>query len=412
MKDYAVITNPMTWGQVTGAVFFYDYRPRGENPQKQKLYPLKIRLTYKGERVYYKTGYTMTIEDWKKFNSGKGEIAEARKGIQQQMETIAGHVKEVNRTNEFTFDLLNKRMARGTKNDVFTSFDIKIAELKKSGRVGNAVVYECALNSLKGYCDSRSLKFNKVTPHWLKDYEEAMIKAGKKATTRSMYLRCLRAIILASGVTSPFGKNKFQIKAGEGRKMALDKPQFKKLLSHPVTAGSTTAKMRDLFYFSYMANGMNIRDLVSLKWENIKNNVIVFERAKTARTTREERKIKAPVMPEMKDIIDRWGDLNSEYIFGYLHSKMTPAEVMNATKNLTRLMNKHINYITKDTGLPKISTYTARHCYASHLLWAGAPIALIGGQMGHSRITTTEAYLKSFNMDEIFKYNQTLTNNE
>jgi len=403
MKDYSVITNPMSWGLVTGCVFFYDYRPRSNG-----LYPVKIRLTFKSERAYYKTGYALTVEEWKNFNAGRGNVAEARRGVQQQMETIAGHVKEVNKTGVFSFDLLNKRMARGSKNDVFTSFEARIAELKARGQVGNAVVYECALNSLKGYVESGKLRFSKVTVSWLEGYEEAMIKAGKKATTRSMYLRCLRAIINASGGASPFGKGKFQIMGGEGRKMALNKAQIKILMSHPVVPDSTTDKMRDLFYFSYRANGMNIRDLVLLRWKDIEYGVIEFVRAKTARTGATERKIKAPILPAMLQIIDHWGKRDSEYIFGYIHSGMKPAEIMLTTKNLTRLINKHINYITEATGLPKISTYSARHSYATNMLREGASVELISGQLGHSRIGTTQSYLEGFDLGDITKFNKAL----
>lgn len=409
MKDYSVITNPMTWGLVTGCVFFYDYRPvGGENEQKEdNQYPLKIRLTYKRERVYYNTGYSMTIEEWRNYNNGRGAVADARRGIQQQFEIIAVHVKEINKTGEFSFDLLATIMSRGIKDDVFSAFDARIAELKVAGQVGTVLVYECALSSFRNYRGPGKLPFNKVTKGWLKGYEDAMKK--RSVTTRSMYLRCLRAIINSSGAVSPFGKGKFHIQNGAGRKMALRKPQIKQMMTYEVLPGSTTDKMRSLFYFSYRANGMNIRDLVLLRWKDIEDGVIKFVRAKTARTGSKERIIMAPVLPEIQEIIDRWGDKDSKYVFGYLNDKMGPDEIMSVTKNLTRLMNKHLAIIAKATGLPKCSSYTARHSYASNLLRAGAPVELISGQLGHTRIATTQNYLDGFDMDDITKYNQSLS---
>ena len=309
----------------------------------------------------------------------------------------------------YSFSFVCVKMSRGNKNDVFSAFAARIAELRASGQVGNANVYECSMNSIKSHNGANRLPFNRVTKSWLKGYEDAMIKAGKSATTRSMYLRCLRAIINLSGAVSPFGKDKYQIMNGSGRKMALMKPQIKKMMTYSVISGSTTDKMRSFFYFSYRANGMNIRDLVLLKWDNIKYGVIEFVRAKTARTGSTERIIKAPVLPEIQEIIDKWGDTASEYVFGYINKSMTPDEVLLTTKNLTRLMNKHLAIITKATGLPKISTYTARHSYATNLLRAGAPVELISGQLGHSRITTTQSYLEGFDMDDIYKYNKTLS---
>ena len=114
-------------------------------------------------------------------------------------------------------------------------------------------------------------------------------------------------------------------------------------------------------------------------------------------------------MPEIQEIIDKWGNKDSKYVFGYLHENMGSDDIMLVTKNLTRLMNKHLAIITKATELPKISTYSARHSYATNLLRGGAPIELISGQLGHSRITTTQTYLDGFDMDDIIKHNQSLS---
>lgn len=406
-KDYSVMTNPMTWGQVAGCVFFYDYRSKSNG-----LYPVKIRLTYKRERTYYNTGYAMTVDDWKNYNSGRGQIADTRRGVQQQMEIIAEHIKDINRTNEFSFDLLAKRMSRGSQDDVFSAFNSRITELRRAGQVGNASVYECALNSLRGYAGNGRLKFKKITVKWLKDYEAAMTKEKKSVTTRSMYLRCLRAIINDSGMVSPFGKDKFQVKSGDGRKMALTKPQIKELMTRPVVPGGTTEKMRDLFYFSYLTNGMNIRDLVLLKWDNIADGVISFVRAKTARTGSKVRTIQAPLLPATQRIIDKWANKDSEYVFDYVNDRMTPDEVMLTTKNLTRLMNKHLNIITEAIGLPQISTYTARHSYATNLMRAKVPVEFISGQMGHRDISTTQKYLEGFELEDMVKYNKSLSDEE
>jgi integrase/recombinase XerD len=404
-RDYEVIANPVTWGPVTAAVFFYDYRAKDNG-----LYPLKIRLTYKRERAYYHTGYDLTLDQWRRFNTGRGEINKARVAIHSQMAVMREHVEDLNRAGSFSFDTLNAKLGRGKKNDVFAAFEARISELKSKGRISNAVIYGCALNSLRDHVKSRELHFNRITQSWLEGYDEAMIEDGKNTTTRSMYMRCLRAIINASGAVSPFGRDKYQIRHGGGRKIALSRPQINEVLMRfDVVSGSTTDKMRDLFYFSYLTNGINIKDLVLLKWSDIRNNEIHFVRVKTARTNSTEREIVAPILPQMKRIIDKWGDKDSKYIFGYVHDQMTPQEIFIAGKNVTRLMNKHLNKITEAAGLPKISTYTARHSYASNLLKSHAPIEFISEQLGHSRITTTQAYLNGFDTEERMKYNTALT---
>lgn len=404
-RDYQVTTNPMTWGLVSGVIFFYDHRAKSNG-----LYPLKIRITYKHERTYYNTGYSLKVDQWKGFNAGRGDLKEIRIAIQDQMEIIGEHVKEMNKEGNFSFDLLAAKLGRGKKNDVFAVFEARIKDIKDKGGAGNAMIYGCALNSLKCFTGGKELPFERITKTWLESYDAAMIKSGNTTATRSMYMRCLRAVINSAGKIAPFGKDKgkFQIKSGGGRKLALSKEQINTLMKHEVVPGSTTDKMRDLFYFSYLTNGLNVKDMILLKWTDIQNNEIYFIRAKTARMNAKETEIIAPILPQTKRIIDKWGNRESKYIFGYINGNTSPQSERTTSQNVTRLMNKHLKIIAKATGLPHISTYNARFSFATNLLQSGVPIEYISSQLGHSKIETTKIYCGEYNPEDRMKYNKEL----
>ena len=51
-------------------------------------------------------------------------------------------------------------------------------------------------------------------------------------------------------------------------------------------------------------------------------------------------------------------------------------------------------------GIGNISTYTARHSFATVLKRAGANIAYISESLGHQDLKTTENYLASFEREE------------
>jgi site-specific recombinase XerD len=75
-------------------------------------------------------------------------------------------------------------------------------------------------------------------------------------------------------------------------------------------------------------------------------------------------------------------------------------------------MNKHLATIAKEIGLPHISTYTARHSYASNLLRNNASTEFISEQMGHADLRTTQAYLAGFDSDTRRRLNETLTSED
>jgi len=79
-------------------------------------------------------------------------------------------------------------------------------------------------------------------------------------------------------------------------------------------------------------------------------------------------------------------------------------------QDVTRRINKHLKIISDKLGISGVSTYTARHSYATVLKRSGANIAYISESLGHSNLKTTENYLASFEKEERIKNAAFLTN--
>jgi len=98
------------------------------------------------------------------------------------------------------------------------------------------------------------------------------------------------------------------------------------------------------------------------------------------------------------------------YVFPFLTGNETPLEQKKRIQDITRRINKHIKKIGDKLGITNISTYTARHSFASVLKRSGANIAYISDSLGHSDLKTTENYLASFEKEERIKNAALLTN--
>ena len=69
----------------------------------------------------------------------------------------------------------------------------------------------------------------------------------------------------------------------------------------------------------------------------------------------------------------------------------------------------------QDTGLwydKPLTTYYARHSYATILKRSGAPLSFISEALGHKSLLTTESYLDSFEDKTRRKYAEMLVPNE
>jgi integrase/recombinase XerD len=106
-----------------------------------------------------------------------------------------------------------------------------------------------------------------------------------------------------------------------------------------------------------------------LKYSDIENGKISFYRIKTISRSKNKKKIVAIILPEMQQIIDKWGNpkRTDSYIFPFLSDKLTPEVEMRTVKNATSLINKKMRAIGKDLGYGAISTYSARHSFATVL---------------------------------------------
>lgn len=163
--------------------------------------------------------------------------------------------------------------------------------------------------------------------------------------------------------------------------------------------------------FFSTCNGINVADFVKLKFRDIVDGEICFVRQKTEHTTRMRKEIRVIVTDRMQSIIDRWGNVPApdHFIFPILEGREDALTLKHKTQYLIRAINKRMSSIGTALSIGKISTYTARHSFATVLKRAGANIAYISESLGHSDLKTTENYLASFEREERQKNAELLT---
>jgi len=388
---------------------------------KSGCYPVKIRVTYRRERKYYSTGKSLSVSDWERLEKTRNtELLCVKKDLQVSFEKVQEVVQTLESEGKFSLNALNIRLGKCVNDTLNSAFQAKIDSLVEAGAIGNSMTYSCAFRHLEKYAGTK-IPFGSITVDWLKKYEKAMLAEGKSYTTISMYIRSMRALFneaknvgIIKDIQYPFGKGKYEIPTGKGRKMALNLQQIKQVITYSDGA-EATEHYRDLWFFSYLCNGININDMLKLKYVNIDNDEIHFYRSKTIHTSKEKKEIEALLTPEMKKIIERWGnpDQNPDnYVFPFLTGNETPIEQKKRILDITCRINKHMKKIGKSLGISGISTYTARHSFASVLKRSGANIAYISESLGHSDLRTTENYLASFEKEERIKNAAFLTNFE
>jgi len=147
---------------------------------------------------------------------------------------------------------------------------------------------------------------------------------------------------------------------------------------------------------------MNPKDVAFLKFKNIQGEYLIFERAKTERTARNNpRPITVYINEDMCNIIKRWGNKknnNTEnYIFPVLDHSLNPLEQHFIVKSFIKFINDRMAKIKERLGIEKkVTTIVSRHTFSTQLKRLGASTEFIQEALGHTDKKTTENYLDSF----------------
>jgi integrase/recombinase XerD len=403
------------------SIYFDNLRPK-----KNEKCSVKIRVTFLGTRKYFSTGVELKPEDFKKAmdleakyrrneHLEKKEHNDAYLKIHKCL-TKANEV--INILPVFTFSAFEESYLeqRNTRSSVSFAFEKNIERLRSENKLGTADCYEYANKSISEF--RKDLTFAEITPDLLKKYESKMLKDGKSPSTVSIYLRCLRAIYNLQNIDRslyPFGeqKSKYSMPTSRNIKKALTIEEIAKIYNYEAPAGSTKEMAKDYWLFLYLCNGMNVKDFCLLKWSNIDGKMLNYNRAKTQRSRKESKLISVALKPETMEIIKKWGQSSiskDAYIFPHLKPKMS-AEIERATyKQLTKTINVYMKRICIELGLSRdVTTYFARHSFATVLKRSGAKIEMISELLGHSSVDVTENYLDSFEKEHIQKETDVLT---
>jgi site-specific recombinase XerD len=377
-------------------------------------FPVKLRVysTSLKKQKLYSTGYSYDELQYEKIHSGRpGKLKDDRLALQE----IQVHANTVARElPSFSFTAFERKLFGNHMDeaDVLSMFEKYSTELRGNGKIGTASTYELTAKSIHRYLSAKrrkSLLFDDVDVDWLTSFESYMIKdLGLSVTTVAIYLRNLRAIYnraIDAGTAKkdlyPFGRGRYVIPNAHKVKKALDRSHIKELANcKPLTFEQERA--RDFWLFSYLCHGMNMKDIVLLKWGNIDGDILTYYRAKTVSTSRANLKpISLHLSEFAKTVVGKYcnkvSNASGEYVFPVIKRGDTADEIHRKVKNFTRSINQNLKKLAKTIGLPQdISTYWARHSFATHAVRMGASIELVGELLNHQDIRTTQNYFAGF----------------
>lgn len=415
--------------------FFHDTR----REKASGKYPVKLRVystLHRKDRLYslstLKEGTDGVLTDLsiKEYQSilettkTRSEFL-VQKNVFEEIKVRAEKVaKKITRFNFEEFERKLFRTASDSDN-VFYHYDSIISKLTSNNQHGTKGVYELSVKAIKKYLtfknlNSAHLTFYSVTQKFLTSLENYMVNdLDLSYSTIGMYLRTLRTVFNTAindkeidHEIYPFGsknKGKYEIPVGKAKKMALPKTQLAKVYkAKPFNQQQEKAK--DFFFFSYACNGMNVKDILLLKWQDIKTDTFTFYRAKTLSTQKAKKPITVSLHESAKACIEKYGNPSSKpngLVFDIITAPIGSLDAHNQIKAFTRFINQHMTNLLKANNIEfsfNISTYTARHSFATIAINEKMGMEYVSDAFGHNSLKTTQGYFEGFD-SKIIKAN-------
>lgn len=380
---------------------------------KDKTSPVYLRVTIERKPMYYSLpeNFKCLPGQWDtKRNQFKSTFPNYDKANQRLLEVLT-------RAGELVMELTKRNFNKGfTHNEfselfnqkaeklyLFKYFDEIYNRLMAGNKVGNAATYLDTKKQLVKYFKS-DIEMRSITLKDINLLVEKWQTDGQKDTSIAVRLRTLRALFNRArkeeGLENyPFEKFDWSRLNMQTEKRAISKVDVLKIYHHEIEPVKPGFDSRNFWLFSYFCFGLNFNDMAKLEPKNISTDegqkILIYYRSKTRRI------VKVPLSEPALKILEYYSNQNfgNKYIFPVLNPEIhkTPQQIKTRIKTALKKLNDEMNKIAANLEIDKrLTSYVARHSFATILKREMIPTAIISEMMAHASESVTQTYLDSF----------------
>ena len=295
-------------------------------------------------------------------------------------------VKEIGEDFAEHFGLIKKRKVDNT--GTFVKHYEQFMESKTNR--GTRGVYKHTLDRIRAFDKNVDNKmFEDIDLKWLTDFEAFCAKTACK-NARNIHLRNIRAVFnnaIDYEITTAYPFRRFKIRPEATRKRSMAVEELRRLFDYPVEDYAEI--YRDMFRLIFMLVGINSVDLHGLK-SITRDGRIEYKRAKTGRL------YSIKVEPEAMEIINKYRGVKGLLCIAdrWIDSRNFRHQCNKALQKIGQVERKgRGGKKTITAEFEGVTTYWARHTWATIAASIDIPKDTIAAALGHGGDTVTDIYI-------------------
>lgn len=396
-------------------------------PLKDSKYNLSVRMCHKNDVMYLKI-VPVTEKQYEKVFVRKADDKKSTEfrnecmGFIGRCENIFAEMKPFNK-KRFRELVYGKESSNNDTKVSLKLIDLidRYVDARGTAKLHTKDMYKTAINKYNSLKPDISIL--DITPALLMEFEKKMLDDDFSPFTVSSYMRHLRSLVnhfinvdkvIPNDFKYPFGKNGgYVVRKGRSLKLVMSNTEINKVLELFDFQSPEEEYARDCWVLSYLCNGQNYQDLFCLKWSSIHDDLIMLTRLKTENTTRNNsRDIVIPVIPKLRELIEKIGDKDSPYVLGHLKKGYNDKNLRSQKDWQLQKIRAGLNSISERLKLSvPLKMKTARDCYNNVLKRAGWDQNTRGDMMGHSPGNILAAHYDGvIDKEKLFEINSCLIN--
>lgn len=284
----------------------------------------------------------------------------------------------------------------------FNFMERLIVRLRQDGKVRTSETYRSARNNFFRFRNGADIMLDSFSQEIIESYESYLQSKGLVPNSISFHMRILRAVYnraceqgLMCVSCNPFAHVYTGVDKTAKRAVNIDTiRQIRNL----VTADKATDYARDIFMLSFYLRGMSFIDLAYLKKTDFANGMVTYRRRKTGQ------KLTIRWTKEMQSIMDKYPENETEYLFPIITSRRANSRYQYRNKHYK--VNYNLKNVAQEIGLQiPLTTYVARHSWASIAKSKGIAVSVISESLGHDNEQTTQIYLSTLDTSAVDRAN-------
>jgi len=267
-----------------------------------------------------------------------------------------------------------------------------------------AANYLSAIRSLHSYLNTDDIRMDDITEDTLVGWQRWLLDRHICLNTVSAYMRSLRSVY---NKTSDKNTTLFQkVFTGNAKtiKRSIGIDELRRLLQLQLPPTSFLSLSRDVFLFCFYCQGMPFVDAAFLRKEEIYDGHLHYARHKTGQA------VSIALNAHITRIIRRYNNDNTPFVFSLI-SSLDSREAYRQYRRCLSRYNMALRYLGRQADICRnLSSYVARHSWASIAYQHNVDLQIISRAMGHTDIKTTKTYIRELDSTRIAEANDLVIN--